>query len=191
MRISAAIFSLACALSFTSGAAINYPFNFAPAPATIEECGPATDLLKINYVNLNPNPPLKGETLTIDAKGTLSGAVVEGAKIDLIVKLGVVKLLTKQLDFCEESAKVDKPCPLEPGEHYLYHTVDLPKEIPPGKYVVNIKVRNPGPVEGQLGEEVTCLIAKAQFVLHMDNEEEKMKMKNKNKNKGHSNKKSI
>ncbi|KAF9170946.1 Phosphatidylglycerol/phosphatidylinositol transfer protein [Mortierella sp. AD011] len=163
MRISAAIFTLACALSCASGASINYPSFFRPEPATIVECGPASDLLKIEYVNLNPNPPEKGKVLTIDAKGILSGAIVEGATIDLVVKLGLVKLLTKQLDFCEESAKVDKNCPLAPGEHFLNHSVDLPKEIPPGKYVVNIRVRNPKTADGQLGEEVTCLIAKAQF----------------------------
>ncbi|KAF9109662.1 hypothetical protein BGX27_007354, partial [Mortierella sp. AM989] len=85
MRISTVIFSLAYALGVTSAASINYPF-FAPAPATIEECpGGAQYVLKIDYVNLNPNPPLKGQTLTIDAKGFLSEAVVEGATIDLVV----------------------------------------------------------------------------------------------------------
>ncbi|KAF8936971.1 hypothetical protein BGZ58_003446, partial [Dissophora ornata] len=85
MRLSTAIFSLACALGLASAAVINYPFNFAPQPATIEECGPPTDLLKIEYVNLSPNPPLKGETLYIDAKGLLSDDIVDGATIDIIV----------------------------------------------------------------------------------------------------------
>ncbi|KAF9932135.1 Phosphatidylglycerol/phosphatidylinositol transfer protein [Linnemannia zychae] len=157
MRLSSVVVSLACAFGLANAASINLPFNFVPAPATIEECGPETDLLKIEYVNLNPNPPLKGETLVIDAKGHLSEPVVEGAKISLLVKVGLIKLLTKELDFCEESAKIDKPCPLEAGDHYLYHEVDLPKEIPPGKYVVNVKVKNPDE------KQVTCLIAKAQF----------------------------
>ncbi|KAF9110547.1 Phosphatidylglycerol/phosphatidylinositol transfer protein, partial [Mortierella sp. AM989] len=76
--------------------------------------------------------------------------------------LGLIKLLSKKLDFCEESAKVNKPCPLAAGEQFLYHSVDLPKEIPPGKYVVNVKVKNP-PSGADEGKEVTCLIAKAQF----------------------------
>lgn len=46
-------------------------------------------------------------------------------------RLGLIKLLTKELDFCEESAKIDKPCPLKAGDQYLYHEVELPKEIPP------------------------------------------------------------
>lgn len=46
-------------------------------------------------------------------------------------RLGLIKLLTKELDFCEESAKIDKPCPLKAGHQFLNHEVELPKEIPP------------------------------------------------------------
>ncbi|KAF9433802.1 Phosphatidylglycerol/phosphatidylinositol transfer protein [Entomortierella beljakovae] len=159
MRLSTAIFSLACALCFSSAGVKAYPFNFVPANATIEECGPDTDLLKIEYVNLSPNPPEKGKVLTIDAKGLLSGPIVEGAVIDVVAKVGVIKLLTKKFDFCEESVKVDKPCPVASGEQYLQHSVELPKEIPPGKYVVNIQVHNPD------GQQVTCLLVKAQFLI--------------------------
>ncbi|KAI1315291.1 Phosphatidylglycerol/phosphatidylinositol transfer protein [Mortierella claussenii] len=161
MRLSTAVFSLACALGLASA----YPFNFAPAPATIEECGDLTDLLKIEYVNLTPNPPLRGQELSVDAKGYLSEDIVEGAKIDIVVKVGLIKLLVNTYDFCEESVKIDKPCPILAGEQSLQHTVELPKEIPPGKYTVNIKVRNPAVDEETPGKQVTCLIAKAQFVL--------------------------
>jgi len=50
---------------------------------------------------------------------------------DTLRRVGVIKLLTKELDFCEESVKVDKPCPLLAGEQTLQHSVELPKEIPP------------------------------------------------------------
>ncbi|KAF8981014.1 Phosphatidylglycerol/phosphatidylinositol transfer protein [Entomortierella lignicola] len=159
MRVTAVIFSLACALGLTSA----IPFGFTPPNATIVECGPPTDLLKIKYVYLNPNPPVKGKVLTIDAKGFLSDRIIEGATIDIIVKMGVVKLLTKTFDFCEESVKVDKPCPLEAGDHYLNHSVELPKEIPPGKYTVNVKVRNPPKEDEKLGQEITCLNVVAVF----------------------------
>ncbi|KAK3826209.1 MAG: phosphatidylinositol transfer protein [Linnemannia gamsii] len=157
MRLTSAVVSLACAFGLANAASINNPFNFVPAPATVEECGPESDLLKIEYVNLNPNPPLKGEVLVIDAKGFLQEDVVEGAKIFLVVKLGLIKLLTKELDFCEESVKINKPCPLKAGDQVLYHEVELPKEIPPGKYFVNVKVKNPDE------KQVTCLNARAQF----------------------------
>jgi len=125
--------------------------------AAIDECGTETDLLKLVSYQLNPNPPLKGEVLVIDAEGFLKEDVVQGAVINLIVKIGVIKLLTKELDFCEESAKIDKPCPLKAGEQFLHHEVELPKDIPPGKYFVNVKVRNPD------DKQVTCLNARANF----------------------------
>ncbi|KAG9320859.1 hypothetical protein KVV02_000053 [Mortierella alpina] len=73
------------------------------------------------------------------------------------LRLGVIKLLTRELDFCKESATINKTCPLVAGEQSLYHSVELPKEIPPGKYLVNIKVVNPD------DKQVTCLVARAQF----------------------------
>ncbi|KAF9959887.1 Phosphatidylglycerol/phosphatidylinositol transfer protein [Mortierella alpina] len=154
MRFSTAIVSLACAFGLVAA----FPFNgFAPELATITGCGEETDLLTIHNYTLTPNPPQKGKNLTIEAYGNLSEDVVEGAKIHLIVKLGVIKLLTKELDFCTESATIDKSCPLKAGEQSLLHTVALPNEIPPGKYVVNIKVVNPD------DKQVTCLVARAQF----------------------------
>ncbi|KAG0248559.1 Phosphatidylglycerol/phosphatidylinositol transfer protein [Mortierella polycephala] len=157
MRLTSAFISLACAFSLASAAILPFS-NYAIPPATIEECGdPETDLLKIDYVTLNPNPPLKGEVLQIDAKGYLSEDIVEGAVIKIIVKLGLIKLLVKQFDFCEESIKVNKTCPVLAGDQYLNHSVELPKEIPPGKYFVNIRVFNPDE------KEVTCLNARATF----------------------------
>ncbi|GJJ75634.1 hypothetical protein EMPS_07992 [Entomortierella parvispora] len=155
MRLTTVLLSLACVL----GVATAMPFLPPPANATVVECGDDTDLLKIDYVNLDPNPPQKGQVLNIDAKAFLKENVVEGAKIFLTVKVGVIKLLTKELDFCEESVKVDKPCPLLAGEQTLKHSVELPKEIPPGKYLVNVKVKNPDE------KQVTCLVATAVFTL--------------------------
>lgn len=86
MRLSSVVVSLACAFGLVSAASINNPFNFVPAPATIEECGTEDDILKLVSYSLNPNPPLKGEVLVIDAEGVLKEDVVEGAKINLIVK---------------------------------------------------------------------------------------------------------
>jgi hypothetical protein len=69
------------------------------------------------------------------------------------VKLGLIKLLHKQFDVCEEacvffqasssSSEIDRmvlrrknnvtvQCPVEPGEYEVVQTVQLPKEIPKG-----------------------------------------------------------
>ncbi|KAF9426050.1 Phosphatidylglycerol/phosphatidylinositol transfer protein [Podila epigama] len=162
MHLSTVICTLALGLVATTHALPNPLTGFfgdsGPQQTdSIWSCGTTDDLLQIDYININPDPPAKGQNLTIDAHGILAKDVVEGATIDLVVKVGLIKLLQKKLDFCEEAAKIDKNCPLLAGDQYLQHTVELPKEIPPGKYTVNVKVKNPD------GEQVTCLNAQAVF----------------------------
>jgi hypothetical protein len=98
---------------------------------TITDCSNTNDLLQILYINVSPDPPRKGQKLTIDAAGYLEEEVTQGSYIDVTVKLGLIKLLQKRFDLCEQSKSVGKPCPLEKGRQELNVVVDLPKEIPP------------------------------------------------------------
>lgn len=82
MRLTTVLVSLACVLGLASA----FPYFAPPPAATVVECGDSTDLLKLESVVLDPNPPQKGQNLTIDAKAYLSEDVVEGAKIYLVVK---------------------------------------------------------------------------------------------------------
>jgi hypothetical protein len=68
----------------------------------------------------------------------------------VVVKVGVIKILQKEFDLCEEAcvlssysecpadrissrkAHASISCPVEKGEHTVEHTVELPKEIPKG-----------------------------------------------------------
>ncbi|GBC09758.1 hypothetical protein RclHR1_00910008 [Rhizophagus clarus] len=124
---------------------------------TISDCSNSNDILQIKYIRLNPDPPLKGKQLKIDAAGYLKEQVGEGSYIDVTVKLGLIKLLQKRFDLCEESQKVNKPCPLEQGDQQLLTTIDLPKEIPPGKYIVDALVYTPD------NRRIACLKAVAIF----------------------------
>jgi len=76
----------------------------------------------------------------------------EGAYVDVTVKLGLIKLLHKQFDVCEEAcvsspdclptpefnttrrrkSDVDIKCPIQEGPYNVSQTVALPREIPPG-----------------------------------------------------------
>lgn len=81
----------------------------------------------------------------------------EGAYADVVVKLGLIKLLTKRFDVCEElyafaylfrafwdrllisiaflysdNAHSSLQCPIKPGEYTIEETVALPAEIPRG-----------------------------------------------------------
>ncbi|KAI8889613.1 hypothetical protein K501DRAFT_208102 [Backusella circina FSU 941] len=123
----------------------------------ITPCGDANDLLTIDYVNLTPDPPVKGQNLTIDFKGQLSETVPEGTTVDIIVKYGVVRLLTKKFDFCDQIKHVDETCPIPEGELSFTKDVSLPKEIPPGKYMVHAEVLTPDK------KRVTCLVGQTVF----------------------------
>lgn len=72
-----------------------------------------------------------GKQLVIKASGTIKEKIEKGAYVKLVVKYGLIKLLTTEADLCEQIGNVDLECPLEPGERTIEKTVDLPVEIPP------------------------------------------------------------
>lgn len=111
-------------------------------------------LLDLHNVNLIPNPPQRGENLTIGASGHLLKTVVEGAYVDVEVRLGYIKLLSQTYDLCQELEDNDiggLSCPLLPGEYNLEKIVQIPNEVPPGKYSVIARAYT---VED---DEITCL----------------------------------
>ncbi|GAD93867.1 ML domain protein [Paecilomyces variotii No. 5] len=97
---------------------------------------PSNNILQIDSVDLSPNPPQPGQTLTIVAKGTFREKVDEGSKVLLQVKYGLIRLINQEADLCEQIENVDLHCPLEKGKMTFTKDVELPKEIPPGKYSV-------------------------------------------------------
>jgi len=120
----------------------------------------ATDdyLLQIDYVNLSPNPPQAGKTLTIKAAGNFTKQIDYGAYVQLVVKWGYVKLINQKEDLCEQMKdNVDKECPLEKGETTITKEVELPREIPPGDFTVFADVYSVD------DERITCLEAKVKF----------------------------
>lgn len=93
-------------------------------------------LFKLEAVNLDPNPPVRGDNITIDATAYLSVLVEEGAYVEVDVKYGYIKLISQTYDLCDQVGEVDLECPLQPGEYKLSKTVAIPAEVPPGKYTV-------------------------------------------------------
>ncbi|KAF4552906.1 putative phosphatidylglycerol/phosphatidylinositol transfer protein [Elsinoe fawcettii] len=125
------------------------PLNFCTAPDK--------DLLEIDRVDLNPNPPKAGTALTITATGKFKEDIAEGAKIHLQVKYGLITIIRQTADLCDTVKNVDLECPLEKGVMTLTKDVDLPKEIPPGKYTVLADVVTKDE------EKITCLTATVTF----------------------------
>lgn len=75
--------------------------------------------LHIKEIKITPDVVVAGGELTIEAKGYLYEPVLAGATADIIVKLGVVRLLHKKFDLCDELEKnkdnVEIQCPIEEG----------------------------------------------------------------------------
>ena len=115
------------------------------------------DTLHITHLAIDPNPPEKGQNLTITASGTLEEDVEDGAYVMVDVKYGLIRLLRTKLDLCEQTGKIDLPCPIEKGERTIEKVVELSKAIPPGRYTVNAQVFTKD------DDRVTCLNARVQF----------------------------
>ncbi|PPQ97561.1 hypothetical protein CVT26_002346 [Gymnopilus dilepis] len=101
-----------------------------------KDCGQDTDAVRIQSIDISPDPPKPGKDLTVTVTGIAKERIEEGAYVDVTVKLGLVKILSKEFDVCEEAqnANASIQCPVEEGTYTVKQTVELPKEIPPGKY---------------------------------------------------------
>lgn len=75
--------------------------------------------------------PYSGQTLTIQASGTLKEKIEKGATVALEVKWGLITLIQQTVDFCDQIKNVGMECPLQEGKMVLTKQVDLPKQIPP------------------------------------------------------------
>ncbi|CAO1629793.1 unnamed protein product [Sympodiomycopsis kandeliae] len=116
-------------------------------------CGQDDDLITVEKIAVSPDPPVPGKNLTVTAKGIVKGAIEEGAWADVTVKIGLIKLLSRRFDICEEAQKnnVSVQCPVQPGEYEITQVVELPREIPPAKFNVHVNAF------GAQEEDLTCL----------------------------------
>jgi len=130
-----------------------------PGQSPLEYCQESheNDLLVIDHVNLSPNPPSAGAALTIEATGTFTEKIEEGAYVILQVKYGLIRLVNTKADVCEQIKNVDMECPIEKGKTVIRKDVELPNEIPPGKYTVLADVYTHD------DRQITCLTAQVVF----------------------------
>lgn len=134
------------------------PTKEIPGGSPLELCD-ATDrqLLTINSLEISPNPPQRGQNLTIVGDGILAMDVEDGAYVDVTVNYGYIKLIQQTYDLCEELPEVGMECPLEAGEYDLIKAVELPSQIPPGKYTVIARAYTKD------DELITCLTGSIEF----------------------------
>jgi len=105
------------------------------------DCGQITDPIQIDSISVFPDPPQPGQNLTVIVEASAQEEIEEGAYADVVVKLGLIKLLHKEFDLCEEARNADTSvqCPVDKGEYVVEQTVELPKEIPKAKFTINAR----------------------------------------------------
>ncbi|EMC93340.1 hypothetical protein BAUCODRAFT_52594, partial [Baudoinia panamericana UAMH 10762] len=130
-----------------------------PGENPLHHCkDPANDVLSLERVDLDPNPPKPGQNLTVTARGILKADIEDGAKVHLQVKFGLITIIRQTTDLCDAVKNVNLECPLhKDNATELTKTVTLPREIPPGKYTVIADV------DTKDADKITCLMATVEF----------------------------
>ncbi|SCV70227.1 BQ2448_1621 [Microbotryum intermedium] len=106
------------------------------------DCGSPDDAIEIESIAISPDPPVPGKDLTIYASGKVKTLITHGSYANVVVKLGLIKLLSKRFDVCDEldNANLTLQCPIDPDTYKIKQTVALPAEIPRAKFVVHSEV---------------------------------------------------
>lgn len=129
-----------------------------PGNSPIIQCDVSEpQLLDLQSVVIDPNPPQKGANLTFVASGFLSQDIEDGAYVEVDVRYGFIRLIHQTFDLCEEITNVDLECPVKKGEQTIQKQVEIPEEVPPGKYLVNARAYTSDNVL------ITCLSALVEF----------------------------
>lgn len=143
------------------GSSSNFPgpdIRPIPGNSPVSQCDAnQPQLLNLQKLIIDPNPPERGQNITFVATGFLSKDVEEGAYVDVEVKYGFIKLVHETFDLCEEITKVELECPVLKGEQVIRKTVEIPAEVPPGRYSVVARAYTNKDVF------ITCLTATIDF----------------------------
>lgn len=98
-----------------------------------------------------------GKTLTINASGKVLEKIEQGAYVDVVVKYGLIKLVSTQVDLCEQTKEANITCPIEKGDLKVTKSVEIPSPVPIGTYNVHADVYT------STGKAITCLDASVTF----------------------------
>ncbi len=129
-----------------------------PGESPLQQCDiQSSQLLHLSQVILYPNPPVRVANLTISAIGTLTKDIEDGSYVDVDVTYGYIKLLHQTYDICEELPQIDMECPVTKGYYQLTKIVEIPNEVPPGKYSVTARAYTKD------DELITCLTGAVEF----------------------------
>lgn len=123
-----------------------------PGNSPVQRCDVSRKgLLDLTRLDLDPNPPVKGQRLHIYAEGEVHNEpVVDGAYVDVDIYYGFLHL-RQTFDICEEAGKAGIECPVEKGPLLVNTTADIPAQFASGRYMAEGRAYNAD------GKFITCL----------------------------------
>ncbi|KAL6966701.1 hypothetical protein U1Q18_032491 [Sarracenia purpurea var. burkii] len=104
----------------------------------------ANYVVKVDDVDISPDPVVTGEPTTFTIKA-LTNQALTGGKMVLDVSYFGIKVHSESHSICEKTS-----CPISSGKFVLSHTQTLPEITPPGSYTLKMKM------EDEKGRELTC-----------------------------------
>ena len=116
----------------------------------ITDCTKSTDKASIVSLKITPDPPQKGQNLTVTSDINFKEEIT-GGTVTVVVKYLGFKVLDKTEDLCSLLGKVGLKCPIPAGDQKATEVEPLPSSIPPGHYTGSIKAND------QNGNEIVCL----------------------------------
>lgn len=113
--------------------------------------GLPTDALQIKSMTVTPDPPKPGSPVTLRIDATATRAIEDGAYFDLVVKLGLIKLIERKYDLFAElrgggAEGLELSCdtsdgkrPMPKGDTVLTAVIGLPREVPRAKLKLQVR----------------------------------------------------
>ncbi|GLJ31299.1 hypothetical protein SUGI_0627840 [Cryptomeria japonica] len=132
--------------------------SFSLIPATYanvktQYCGSEEDyLVKVDSVDIDPNPVVRGETATFSINA-ISEDSISGGKLTIEVFFFGLRIHTEDHDLCTKTA-----CPVKEGSFVITHAQSLPGFTPPGSYRLRVKLTD---VDNKL---LTCVYVQFSIV---------------------------
>lgn len=106
-------------------------------------CNAESNTFHLDTLEITPDPPVKGKELIVMVEGSLDTEISQGSSMDIVVKFNRITLLKRRLDFCDELENASGSpvkCPIAAGPKKWIIHVDLPSQIPSGRYSADIQL---------------------------------------------------
>jgi len=98
-------------------------------------CGTASDSLTISGVTISPDPPVKGQNVTVAVSGSLSESITSGT-VTIKIKYGIIYIVNETDNICTADPQIT--CPITAGTQAIKQTVLVPDTIPAGNYAAGV-----------------------------------------------------